>query len=908
MALKIRIPSMHMSEYSRERGYGQRDIRMGSAILFGCYLVLALSLCISGVAETVTLRSVADAEMRQRSPDLVWTNATIVSGTLGAPASFEIRRGLFRFELAGQIPPGATINSVTVRLVAVFRLPIGPANSTFSLRRVLSPWAEHQVTWNSRLSGVPWTTPGVLGGDAAAAASSSVFVRTLAPYVFPSTPALVADVQQWIDNPASNFGWLLHSESESVPKTARHFASRENTLPNIPQLIITYTLPSIVITTQPQSTNVNVGDNITFSVVAVGAEPLSYQWQHDGNPIAGATSDTLQLTNVQTTNAGQYRVTVSNHSGSVTSAVAQLGVQVLGAPFVDITSPATNSLFPPGADILISAVAGETNGEIRQVEFFLNTNSVGVVTASPFDILLTNVPPSTYFLQAIATDARQLTATSSVVRFTVVGPPVVSQTIQPAGTNLPLEIPITNTAIVTTEAQVTNVQFFEGNTLLGSVTDPPFTLIWNPVDERLYSLFAVATDQFGLSGTSTPMSIRFFIPESTTPKLTITEAPPNFFRSTVEQVSISGTATDNNGVSHVVYQMESGPFLGVLGRTFLAVGTANWTADIQLVPGNNAVRFRSVDLAGNSSPAVTRYYTYLLTQQVTIETDGSGTITPNLNGRPLEIGKLYQLEARPAVGHVFLEWQTSSNGYNKPLLTFIMQTNVTRLVARFAPSPFLPGSYAGVYFDENNVSPDGSGLLSFNLLHSGKFSGKLTARGVSYPIRGQFDALGSATFPVLRPALPPVVLGLQVTNNRLSGLVTNAVGANVLVSQLFGGRNDFNAKTNPAPQPGQLNFVVRRSANQSFLGSGQAAITTSGLVRLRGQWSNGSTFSLGSILIPTVEDGGNVPFYLSYRNGTEVIVGLPRFGLDQNNLSGILWWARSGTNSFLISLEVVPQN
>jgi hypothetical protein len=42
-----------------------------------------------------------------------------------------------------------------------------------------------------------------------------------------SGPALVADVQSWLDNPQNNFGWVLIG-NESVPQTAKRFDTREN--------------------------------------------------------------------------------------------------------------------------------------------------------------------------------------------------------------------------------------------------------------------------------------------------------------------------------------------------------------------------------------------------------------------------------------------------------------------------------------------------------------------------------------------------------------------------------------------------------------------------------------------------------------------------------------------------------
>ena len=49
------------------------------------------------------------------------------------------------------------------------------------------------------------------------------------------------------------------------------------------------------ITTQPASQNVGIGAPATFSVVASGTAPISYQWKRDGNVIAGATSASYTL-------------------------------------------------------------------------------------------------------------------------------------------------------------------------------------------------------------------------------------------------------------------------------------------------------------------------------------------------------------------------------------------------------------------------------------------------------------------------------------------------------------------------------------------------------------------------------------------------------------------------------------
>ena len=87
------------------------------------------------------------------------------------------------------------------------------------------------------------------------------------------------------------------------------------------------------ITTAPQSQTVIAGNNVMFSVVATGAGPLRYQWYHDNAPIIGATGSNVLLPQVETTNAGNYSVEISNNGGVVVSPNAMLNV-VIPARFV----------------------------------------------------------------------------------------------------------------------------------------------------------------------------------------------------------------------------------------------------------------------------------------------------------------------------------------------------------------------------------------------------------------------------------------------------------------------------------------------------------------------------------------------------------------------------------------------
>jgi rhamnogalacturonyl hydrolase YesR len=91
-----------------------------------------------------------------------------------------------------------------------------------------------------------------------------------------------------------------------------------------------------VITNQPVGCSVNAGQTVTLSVAATGNPAPAYQWQknganiEDGSNVFGATTATLTLTNVQTTDAGSYTVVVTNIAGSATStgATVNLGNRV----------------------------------------------------------------------------------------------------------------------------------------------------------------------------------------------------------------------------------------------------------------------------------------------------------------------------------------------------------------------------------------------------------------------------------------------------------------------------------------------------------------------------------------------------------------------------------------------------
>ena len=82
-----------------------------------------------------------------------------------------------------------------------------------------------------------WTNA---GGDFSGTASASAAVAGVGVYSWGSTAGTVADLQDWLDTPGNNFGWLMLGD-ESTTKTAKRFNSREHaTLCSRPVLTVEF--------------------------------------------------------------------------------------------------------------------------------------------------------------------------------------------------------------------------------------------------------------------------------------------------------------------------------------------------------------------------------------------------------------------------------------------------------------------------------------------------------------------------------------------------------------------------------------------------------------------------------------------------------------------------------------------
>ena len=242
---------------------------------------------------------------------------------------------------------------------------------------------------------------------------------------------------EWSGSIALNAGQLYTIQMDYYENGGGASARLSWSSPNVPKEIIPQSqlspitiAPAPAITQPPTSQTAAVGATAYFTVSVSGSEPLSYQWQRGGTNLPGATASLLTITNVQTFNAANYRVVVTNAQGSVTSAVAALTVllppSITQQPTNQAVRVGTNAVFTvvaagsaplsyqwwlsqtnllsgaTNATLTVSNVSAPMNGNKYRV---VVNNLAGTVTSSEATLTLSDtVPPSISCPQNINTN------------------------------------------------------------------------------------------------------------------------------------------------------------------------------------------------------------------------------------------------------------------------------------------------------------------------------------------------------------------------------------------------------------------------------------------------------------------------------------------------------------------------
>jgi hypothetical protein len=360
-----------------------------------CLALVVLLLPSASSADTIMLVSSRDSTLFQEAPGN--SDGAGRSMFVGTTAHGPSRRALIGFDIAGNIPAGAIVTGVQLRVVMEGKAQNESMMRPIELRRLLADWGEGTTgkgtgglgtgrgfatpangtaaTWSHGFyNTVPWINA---GGDFAGAASGITMVGLTAnmPAVWDSTPAMVNDVQSWLDSPASNFGWLLLGD-ESTAHTARLLFTREAAnMASRPTVVIAFTPPNLAATRLAVSAPASITAGSPFDVTVAALD-------NNGN-VAPAYTGTVTFSSTDPHPGvlpADYTFTAGDQGKHTFSAVTLFtaGSQTLSA------QDTADSSITSSASIAVAAAPAD---------HLLITAPQSAVSGAPFDVIVTALDP-----------------------------------------------------------------------------------------------------------------------------------------------------------------------------------------------------------------------------------------------------------------------------------------------------------------------------------------------------------------------------------------------------------------------------------------------------------------------------------------------------------------------------------
>lgn len=360
----------------------------------------ALTIAADGVLEVRV--AAASNPLRAGTTTAFYVTVTDLAPITGATVTGRLGAGATTTFLDGGVSPDATANdgvysanfqvpatgsSVSLEVQAVaggapatgafpFQIITPPANDDFA-NRILLQAGSSQTTGSNRLSSLQTGEPkypNVAGGKSVwwewvSGTTGSVTITT-AGSSYDTTLAIYSG------SPA--FGSLTHLGSNddynglsstvvfNVTNGARYYVQVNGYAGDEGSITLNYPSPAAVntppvIVSQPNGAILVAGDPLALSVTATGTAPLSYQWFLDTTPISGATTASYSVASVAEAHEGNYKVTLTNPYGSITSASVFVGVDPISVRPPNDAFSAAETL--PGATGRVLGTNQRASGE-----------------------------------------------------------------------------------------------------------------------------------------------------------------------------------------------------------------------------------------------------------------------------------------------------------------------------------------------------------------------------------------------------------------------------------------------------------------------------------------------------------------------------------------------------------------
>jgi hypothetical protein len=462
------------------------------------------------------------------------------------------------------------------------------------------------------------------------------------------------------------------------------------------------TAPSI--TTQPANQTVTAGQTATFSVIAIGTAPLSYQWQLNGTNISGATAANYTTPVTTTADSGeQFRVLVSNSVGSVVSTVATLTVSA-AATAPSITTQPANQTVTAGQTATFSVVATGTTPLTYQWQ--LNGTNISGATAASYTTPVTTTANSGQQFRVLVSNS-----VGSVLST------VATLTVNPATSATSIDVITYHYDNLRTGQNVNEMTLTPGN-----VNQATFGKLGEFAVDGLVDGQPLLLSNLTIPGVGNK-NVLYAVTENDSVFAFDADSITSTGGTTLWQASALGsgeTPSDNRGCGQVTPQIgiTSTP---VIDRSRNAIYVVAMSKDSN---GNYYQRLHALNLTTGQE---------LFGGPTTIQATFPGTGDNSSNGQVIFDPKQYK--ERPALlevnGAIYLMW--SSHCDDRPYTGWIMsysadtfaQTSVLNLVPN--------GSEGAIWMSGAGAGADASGNI-YTILGNGDFDTTLNAQG--FPIQG----------------------------------------------------------------------------------------------------------------------------------------------------------------------------
>lgn len=614
------------------------------------------------------------------------------------------------------------------------------------------------------------------------------------------------------------------------------------------------------ITQQPAAVTIPAGGTAMFTVAAAGPGPFGFQWQFNGAPLSGATSDALLLRNVQASQQGIYSVMVTSPAGSISSSNAVLTLVSTNA------NPALNGTFKVVEEWSLT-VRSTING-ISKTYHGAQSGEITMIDGQ-FSLLDRTGLPGTSF-PATAGQSPALSTNGGAI--TVTGGDVLTCVTNQSKQSV-VVVPLT---------------FFIIDVEANTGATPPWTIpsTQSPIaaGETLANL--TNSSQFIYSSGSNTVTATLSSRSSLTPL----DAPLRVSTQPRSQIAALGSAVfltvANSGAPPFSCQWKRNGI--ILTDDGVYSGTSTAALVIPNMQSSNAGAYSAtISSAGqtvSSADAIVK-----IGASLSVRSTGPGTVRPNSPARVVPLGQPVALQAAPSAGGVFNGWSGSLSAASSTL-RFVMQSNMI-LDAAFVENPFpsLAGNYRGLFAPTNTPrAQTNSGALTLTVNKNGLVSGKLEIGSAAAAFGGKFGIDGAALLTTRPPRSAVLTVALQLNSDGQT--VTGAVSDGSFMAPLLCYKAVSSAATSATDYSGRYTFAILgtndASAGPAGVSCGTAFVTDAGRITAGWNFADGASATAQSGI---VSQNGAWPLYLNLYAGHGSLWGWINFSNGAVVPSALSW-------------------